>query len=491
MTPGTTSSGSSSHDEPELVVPRGLHLRWWFWLLIVVVLAISALVAVHIAGMRRLDDLQVELRGLGYATTMEEFVAAAPPVDRDRQDRFRRIMESRVPWMEDISYARPANTLSEQRHLPKDIERRDRGLRDGAADMQAITAIFDEGPVEVSMFGWCERDPAKLRNISLSTAAATPLPNLLAVRAFANWWSVRACLDSDPEPHLRNLDRLVASMNRPGVLIDAMIVVAVSSIRDQTYLWLATRGRLTDARLHDWSVEEPRHLAWCAAGFTGERSVFHEPFSRMVWDFSALTGSPGGMISDAWLFLRLWPTQGHECAYGISSLAGVEGRLLGRPAPAIREMPFGYRGMFIAVVMPNLFESVTTAAEAANQHRMNRLAAVIALHHERTGALPVLNNLPATLGPDLPPLLYETFPPHRFRLGIDPKGPLPPSVPADRWTSKDYASAIGLPPVKQAQSPNRRWSMELDLAAILVPPPEPKPRVAKPPASSPQLPASP
>jgi hypothetical protein len=473
----------------------GLVSRWWFWLLILVALAVSALVAVHIAGMRRLDDLQAELRGLGYATTMEELVALAPPVDRDRQDRFRRIMESRGPWMENVHHAMPSMTLSEQRHQPKDLERRDRALRDGATDMQAITSLFDEGPVELSMFGWCERDPAKLRTISLSTAAATPLPHLLAVRAFANWWSIRSCLDSDPEPHLRNLDRLAASMHRPGTLIDAMIAIAVSAIRDQTHLWLATRDRLGEERLSAWSTEMPHHLAWIASGFAGERCLFHEPFSRMTWDFSAVAGSPGGYIRDVWMFLLLRPTQGHECAYGISSLAGIEGRLLGRPVPAVREMPFGYRGIFIGLAMPNLFESVTTAAESANSHRLSRLAAVIAVFHRRTGTLPALTDLPRGLlagqGPDLPALLYETFPPHRFRIGIDPTGPLPPSVPADRWTSKDYASAIGQPPSKLPQSPNRRWSMELDLEAILVPAPEPKPRPAKPPAPRPPPPASP
>jgi len=468
----------------------GIVSRWWFWLIIILALAASALVAIRIAGMRRYADLQTELRGLGYATTMEELVALAPPVDRDRQERFRRIMESRSKWIEDIHYARPANDLREQRHAPKDLERRDRALRDGATDMHAITGIFDEGPVELSMFGWCERDPAKLRGISISTATATPLPNLLAVRAFANWWSLRACLDADPEPHLKNLDRLVAAMDRPGALIDAMIVIAVGAIRDQTHLWLATRGRLGDERLRTWGAEAPHHLAWCASGFTGERCLFHEPLSRMGWGHGIWFNGKG-IVGEVLTFAQIWPLQGYEAAYCSSAIAGTESRLFNRTEPTIREMPFGYHGLIYRIAMPNLFESVTTAAEAANQHRMNRLAALIAMHHHRTGSLPVLTDLPPALGPDLPALLYETFPPHRFRIGIDPKGPLPPSVPADRWTGKDYASAIGQPPSKSPQSPNRRWSMELDLAAILVPPPEPAPRKPKLPASSPQPPASP
>lgn len=457
-------------------------MRWWMWVVAGILLLVCLTIAVRIHGTIAFAETQAELKRMGFATTMAEFVAAGPAVDRDRQERLRRLMLSRAGWMDDIASAMPADHLQEQRVTATDLAKRGNALRNGAADMGVLGALLAEGPVELSLFGWCERDPAKLCAITVSTTVTTQLPDLLTCRAWANWWSIRACLDPDPEPHLRELNRLVTAMSHPGVLIDAMIAIACSAIRDQTHLWLATRGRLPPDRLRAWSAEAPPHRLWCASGWSGERCVFQEPLSRMQWGFGSLAGSSDPWY-EAWAFVRLWPFQGHDSAFCVSSLAGSEARLLGRIPPAVRRPPFAFMGLTSMISLPNLDECGVVAIESANGHRLARCAAAVADSYRRIGSLP--DAIPASapsaaIDADAPALLYERLSPSRFRIGIDPAGPLPPTIPADRWKATFYASTIGAPPAKMAAFAGRgaRWSCEIDLDAILIPPPE-KPAKAK------------
>ncbi len=485
MSPGAPGS-SAVPQQAELALggPRGFRIRWWMWVVAGILLLLCLAIAVRIHGTIAFAETQAELKRMGFATTMEEFVAAGPGADADRQERLRRLMLSKAGWIDDIATAMPANDLQERRIPSSDLAKRDLAVRNGGADMAAVAAILAEGPVELSLFGWCERDPAKLRSIDVATAVATPLPHLLPCRAWANWWSIRACLDPDPEPHLQNLDRLVTAMGHPGTLIDAMIAMACSAIRDQAHLWLATRGRLPVARLQAWAAESPEHRIWCASGWAGERCVFQEPLSRLHWGFASLAGASGNPWDDAWAFVRMWPIQGHDSAFCASSLAVSEATLLGKPLPTIRQPPFAIMGLVATITLPNLTECGVTAIESANGHRLARCAAAVAEAYRRTGSLPEV--IPAfasaaAIDANAPALLYERLSPSRFRIGIDPTGPLPPAIPTDRWLSKGYASTIGSPPAAPAALMGRgggRWSGEIDLDAILIPPPE-KPAKAK------------
>ena len=458
-------------------------LRWYTWPIAALLLLLTVVIIVRLHGLNRFRETQDELRRLGFATTMEELVAAGPAVDRNRQERCRPLMVGPGPkWREDVSTALPSNDLQEQRFPAKDLAKRDQALRDGATDVATMEAIFAEGPVELSLYGWCERDPAKLRVIDLPTAINTPLPSLLATRGFANWWANRACLDGDSAPHLRQLDRLIASMDHPGTLIDAMIGIACSSIRDQAYLWLATRGRLSEADLRAWTDETAHQRAWCAAGYAGERCAFQEPLSRTRWNFGVWTGASGGFLDEVWMLLRVWPTQGHEAAYCCSYLAQAEAALLHKPGPTLQTMPFGFPGAMSAIAMPNLDECIVTATVAANRHRIWRCAGLVAAQYRHSGALPTI--MPAAapaaaIDANQPALLFERLSPSCFRVGIDPSGPLPPAVPAARWKAARYASEIGQPASKPAACAYR-WSCELDLDAILLPPPERPAKAKKP-----------
>jgi hypothetical protein len=121
------------------------------------------------------------------------------------------------------------------------------------------------------------------------------------------------------------------------------------------------------------------------------------------------------------------------------------------------------------------------AIESANRHRLIRCASVIASTYRRRGALPATmpSEAPAAaIDADQPALLYERLSPSRFRVGIDPAGPLPPAIPAAHWKEARYASEIGQPASKPAAC-LYRWSCEIDLDAILIPPPEHPARTLK------------
>jgi hypothetical protein len=456
-------------------------MRWWMWVVAVVLVLSAASIAFRLHGFAAYREIQDELRTLGFSTTMEELVAQGPSVDQDRQERLYRLMNSRVGWVENISFALPFQDLQELRPSQQDLIKRDGALTASSGDIAAIAAILAEGPIELSLFGWCERDPVKLRSIDILAASSTRLPNLLSTRAIANWLGIRACLDADPEPHLRSLDRLIAGMDHPGTLIDAMIGVACRSIRDQTHLWLASRGRLITSRLQFWSAETPMNRSSCAAGFAGERCLFQEPLSRMSWRFSEIFGTSSNVLNNTWMLLRIWPMQGYEAAHCCSAIAGSEATLLGKQSPSQYPMPFGYQGLITAIAMPNLDESGITATEGDNRHRILRCAAIVAETYRRMGTLPDAMPLTAPaagIDANLPLLVYEILTPSRFRIGIDPLAPRPPAIPIDRWKPTYLAPAIGTPPLAKAASDIRcRWSLEIDLDAILIPPPEKPARV--------------
>jgi hypothetical protein len=459
-------------------------LRWWMWIFLAVLLLAGAATSVHISGRLRLEAVLAEVRARGLPVTPSELVASAPAVDSDRQRRLGRFVFGNLSWGDRVP-TMPFMNLAEQRVSQQDCEQLAVMLRAGTAMTTEVGAILDEGPVMLSLLGYCERDPAKLRRLSLAEAAAQAIPSLLNTRALANWWATQACQAADPEPHLHRLDQWVSALGRPGSLIDAMIAIAIGRTRDDVHLWLAVRGRLPAARLAIWLDEAPEHCRWLADGYAAERAWFWDLLARSASLLAPAFGMGDDSLPERLLLgLRIWPLHGYDCASGLAALTNCELRLRRLPPMPEFPMPWNLPRPLTDVAMPHLEESIVTACEAENGHRLSRLAAIIAVHHRRHGILPVLADLPADLlagrGPDLPPLRYETFPPHRFRIGIDPAGPLPPSVPAGRWSDRFYASAIGTPPSTNAVGTPRRWSLELDLDAILIPPPERPTKPGKP-----------
>lgn len=448
--------------------PRSIHLRWWMWVLLAILIVLAVVIAVRAAGYARLDSTRGAIRDLGLPVTAGEAVAGAPPVDEDRQLRLGRFALHAPPWGEGLRNL-PFSRLDGHEPAGKARETLDAALRDGAAMAADLGAVLDSGPVLVSVLGYCPRDPALLERVTLDQANALAMPSLAAVRAYANWWALSACRDADPLPHLHRLDQWRAALAHPASMIDAMIAVAVAGIRDDAYLWLASRGRLDAARLDGWIREDRVQRTWCADALGFERCWFWGPLAEApVASVTAAGLTAGGILSG----IMIWPLQGYDCAYGVAMMANAELGLRGRPRIDVPAMPLGLAGTLSAVALPSLDRYIVAAAEAEQSHRMRRLSALIAARHHATGSLPAAADLPPELlaghGPDLPPLRYEAFPPHRFRIGIDPAGPLPPAIPAASWAEPGYASTSGSP-ATTTPAAGRIWSVEADLAAIQAP----------------------
>lgn len=441
-------------------------MRWWMWLGLAALLLVCAVAAVRIGGMRRLDAALATVAAAGLPVDTIGYIALAPPVDADRQRRIGRYMLWNAPRWGDEWPTMPFSSLAELRLSKHDRERLERKLAAGRTACAEVGAILDEGPVVLSLYGFCERDPARLRRMDLATVAAMPLPSLLHTRDYVNWWAQQACLAEDPESHLHRLDQLLQGMDHPGSLIDAMIAIACTALRDDAHLWLATRGRLPEVRLQRWLAEVPAHRRWCADGLASERTLFWGPIAR-------LPPLPDPAVDFTWRIALEWPTIGYQCAYAAEHLANQELRLRGRPGIGAVPPPFGFAGTMSAIMLPNLDESAITAIQGENRHRRMRLAGVIAMHHRSTGSLPTAEDLPAALragiDAELPPQRYLPIAPHRFRLDLDPAGPLPASVPPARVAGGPAASG---PTAKAPAANSQAWSLEIDLDAILVPPPE-------------------
>lgn len=450
-----------------------LRIRWWWWPILAVVLVLIAIASIRMHGWSRYQAVRDDLVARGMKTTPAEWLALAPPVDAGRQARMRNLLEGKGDWRE--WRCGTIRDLREGWNRPaKGTPTVEQTLADGASTVREAERIMDEGPVVLSWYGWANHDPT----VPASTLMNTPVPNLLGTRAIANWWAHSAVTAADPLPYLKRLDQFTDSFNRPGCLIDAMIAVAVASIRDQTYIYLATRHRLDEATASHW-IEEPTYLRpLMADAFTGERCIglmplAKTPFSRQFDFFPSLGHGQGTLATCAgWLFLN------HGFAQALAESARSEAGLRNQALPP------SYVGPENAMVglWGNFDECAIIAYQADYHHRLIRIAGAIALSHQPGSELPAdataLAALlpPGTLDtrPDEPDVRYERLGPARFRVGCDPATKAPAGVPSGRINS-----LIGTPASTNSFE-DRYWSLEIDLDAILVPPPAKKPKAPKP-----------
>lgn len=464
--PGTISA---SRRNPHL-------MRWWVWPLLVILLAAAAMIAIRAHGWTRWQSVQRDLVTLGMPTTAGEFIVAMPPVDRGRQERLGRALRAVGGWCE-WRAGLPFEDLREGAYPPDSAESLRQVLRDGEADIAAIAAILGEGPVQLTLGGWIERDPAAVERMTPADLATLRFPSLLASRACAAWWAAAAWMAEDPAPHLQRLRTWLDGLDRPCLLLDVTTAIAVADLRDSIHLWLATRGRLAGSDLESWIVEQPVQLRWGADGLAGERCLSWEPQMRSG-PLAVAMGGPLAWSDD--LTDRMDVRRYHQGAWVTAELARLETGLRGAPPPpAFRHVPFGLGGSTDGLA-PNLMSTVVAVVEADYRHRLVRLAGLLAARHRAGRGLPAETTALEAILPTAildarsalqPAIRYQRLSPSRFRIGLDPTLPPPPLIAAERWTA-DYGTAIGKPASAETVR-DLHWSLEIDLDAILIPLPEP------------------
>ncbi len=483
---------------------RGFRLRWWMWLAAALLIVASLALGLRVQGFRAFARVQADIAAAGLPTDPVQLVAGYPSVDADRQRRWLAIERRVRAWPDLNAGSHLTYTPAEQAPDPRAEANAVAFLAAGAADADAIAALLDEGPVLVSFAGFVTRDEHTLRTGSFDQIwGPDSVPNLLSTRWLAMHAALRALRETDPAPGLHRLRQLETALSTPGCLIDEMIGIAITTIADATRLRLAVRGRLPANEMHAWLSRSDHWRSRMAAAWTGERSIMWPLTVRQGLAGSGLMGggSPSAWewVHGVWGGARWWCFVGWECAVGASQQANIELGLRGQTPITEVDIPLGLSPVLAGIVIPNLQESLVTSVESAYGSRLRRVLAAIAMaYRQGTPVPPDASGLDPALAPllaagataDEPAIVYERLGPSRLRVGLDPTATRPPLVPASRWTA-DYGTRIGQPASTKPWEDRGRWSLEIDLDAILVPPPPPKPRATKPPASSPQPPASP
>ena len=143
--------------------------------------------------------------------------------------------------------------------------------------VEALTALLAVNQPCISGASWIRFARAEENGKQL-----IHIPNMLGVRGAANWYAREAMRSKRPADGLDNLDNLIASLQPAGSLIDALIFLATSSIRDDAYLQLALAGRIRDQRLNAWLDERASFRDAVIDAFRGERMGFWSVCSKRL-----------------------------------------------------------------------------------------------------------------------------------------------------------------------------------------------------------------
>lgn len=465
--------------------------RWWHWLLLVVVfvllLIFTVLLTLRTAGRADYQRVLTDLRAQSKAATIDEFIAQAPIVDISLQEAWHRWSSSAPDypdlggrtfkpdeWIRYVAGEAPASPV-----IVQEIE-------DRRAQMQIARDLLRDPRLLVSTYGSLAQDlpPGKRR---LHHTAAVRMPNLLTTRSLANWLHHAACTETDPRPALDDFDRFHRALSRPATLIDAMIWVAISAIRNDAYLHLALLGRLPEANRAAWLAEECRLVAGVADGLDSERMLFTDSWAQMGEDtsffgsFWALQIGTGfsttptdewkEWLSFRWLYSGpwAWATIHHDSAVTAELVAHISARLRGERADPVPDWTvtqpryWGYG----AIGVSNLMESAIVALEADAKHRMFRLAVTIISDVPTDGLPPDQIALDQRLGDGawLTPtgdhlhLSYERLGDHRFRLVVSPSSPIPNFDIPSRLTGR--TKPFGAPADKRSLVTHPQVEVEL------------------------------
>ena len=426
-----------------MMKPISFSLRWWHIVIVAVVLLLAALVSAafiwRAMGHAHYVRVVQQLKDQGLPASIDDYITLAPPVNAGLQDQW-------DAWQKSIenspsSVEPELNTVVKKYQKEWDLWVSGNGLRpniieaaieSSAARYAPALPLLRQGGLVLSSFGWIAQDlpPGKRRQ---PFTGAIRAPNLLATRGLANWLHHSAVLAKDPLPHLTDLDALHTALNLPATLIDACIAIALTDIRDRTYVELMIQGRLPDDFRQRWLSESCDAMYMIGDAAVGESIICGGMSYKGLLDEMPLSYYGGWKRSP--FVLHVWLTGYNDCALSVEFQNHVAQRLRNQKItswPDIDEM-VSQLGPLGKMFCPNMQEVAIMALQSDADHRMARLAVhVIELH--RMGIMPTTQEaLVTALGNDhaLAPagdhlhLRYEVPAPDRFRFVIDLASPLP------------------------------------------------------------------
>lgn len=432
---------------------RRFRVRWWYGLIVVVVcLPLSGLVIAKI--MRETGKAQYEAavearRAIGRPATVTDIIALAPAVQPELQEAWYAWQEGylKLPHTPVPFSPRWSHYIAGAVELPSEIHAWVQGRREVFARARVLVRNSN---LVISGFGYVAADlPPHRRGIA--DTAALRLPNLLVIREFAHWLSYESVMAKDPIPVLKDFDALLHALDNPLTLIDAMIAVSVSDIRDAAIFTLAWRGRLPAEYCAAWLREAPNHLFWVARGLESEIALHCAGMANSLDKGDLLDWS---LPRAWWISLsgwRLWSQGYSQCANSVGLLGAWCDRLESRrpdTLPLATHGVFG-PGILTIITIPNFTEAVLVALENSARHRQIRLAVRLlslpASELPADGAeLERLLDDPTALnaGGDSLVLTYERLAPDRFRLSVDPLA-AGPNIVVDPGRIVDLGKPVG------------------------------------------------
>ena len=359
-------------------------------LALLLVAGVPFLAAAHRRAAR--EDLAAVLRrhaAEGHGASFVDLAASAPPVDPARQRRARAWMKKPVPTKaHGQTSAWIAWRLEGEAPDAKALE----GHEAFRPMAEELAALLEPGDLCLTSLGWLPADPARA---TFSERVGGPLPNLLAVRAACRFYAVEAGLADDPSVALDALDRLHASMDACGTLIDAMVAVAGDAMRDEAYLVLGLAGRLDDARRDAWLAEAPRGGRLTADGLRGERLRYGAPLAEdLATGGSAAEhlGLEPQDLRDIWQYrVRSYLDDARDCALVLEGMLAAEQRARGQAtaaeataaAEACAEV-----GPLLRMTVPNILALRGMGDRVREQHHALRAALVLAAATASAGRRP-------------------------------------------------------------------------------------------------------
>lgn len=440
---------------------------------IIVVSILSVLMAGMLRqrqGLKRLHQIVADRQAAGQIGSLADLTATLPATDADLQAAW-------LAWSEGYS-----KSWVDPKYVDKAYQAWVTGtgpFPQGIADtldareskVQPARDMLQREELLLSGAGWL-RTHVTNPKYTLMEAAALPVANVLVQRDLAEWLRRAAVLADDPRPYLRDLDAVIHASRHPVILIDAMILVALLHIRDQSYVDTAMRGTLPTDMARAWIRDVLPILRLTGQAMLNE-GILHSVgtansiMSENAWSFgSDIFGRSSVMIT--W---DVWWNGVTDSAKMMRYYCGVHDRVFGitsTPLPDFSAV-LASCSRISGMLMPNSDEIVnTTLTSGANQRAM-RLAVLLLQAHATTDLpadVAALRAQKAYLDLMEPPgdafhLTYERLAARRLRICISPTSPEPNIALPGRLA--DLSKIWGTPAAKAPLIGDRNAFIELEV----------------------------
>ena len=483
--------------------------RWWFWVLAPCVMLVVLALGIRVVGEVELRRQQRAALATGYFPTHDAWLDAVLPADPELELRLldwaERVLKQveghrRVPltieqlWMPDaeprvsttagqlaaleMTLAPPAEANAEA-SSGASVEAAPGASPLAEADLVDLGAMLDAGPVVWPVLGFIARDPDRpAALLRVRARDATFYKDLLAFRAAIGFMVQARNQQATAEQRaaaMRHLDQLLAANRAQWAGDQLKLCTALAEVRDAVHLRSWAEGSLDPAMGRAWLRESADHARLGAEYLRTMGSLALPPLA--AWNRKAL-----GFLSAGWWTRAILEDRGadplfapHLAALYLRRYLVVAAALEGGPLPADwqawKSPGWLLRHSLVSHIAGPIPPAVRSI-EQLNRHRMVR-AAALAIDAwrgdaRRTGALPAdAVQAEALMGPLLhadahllPALRYERLSPTRFRLGIDPAGPLPAFVDPAGWLDDTGTGK----PASSVAAVELKWSLELDCA---------------------------